>query len=91
MRHFNVKLFCGCALLLLNSGCTMIQHGDDPNYTYCKTLENKIFFNSNTTTYSTNPVSTYSQTAASETNEDQQKASEAYERLNCSRYQALKF
>ena len=69
----------------------MLQHGDDTNYTYCKTLENKILFNNNSTTYSTNPVSTYSQTAAANTGEDQEKSREAYERLGCSRYQAIKF
>lgn len=90
MRAILLNGFCYCLILLLSS-CTMLQHGDDTNYTYCKTLENKILFNSNSTTYSTNPVSTYSQTAAANTGEDQQKSREAYERLNCARYQAIKF
>ena len=69
----------------------MLKHGDDPNYTYCKTLENKILFSSNSTTYSTNPVSTYAQTAASENQEDKVKSQEAYDRLDCQRYQSLNF
>ncbi len=91
MSSLHLKCLGTCLISLFISACTMLQHGDDPNYTYCKTLENKILFNNNSTTYSTNPISTYSQTAASYTDEDQEKASQAYERLHCSRYQAIKF
>ncbi len=91
LRQFNLKLLFCCSLFLLNTGCTMLKHGDDPNYTYCKTLENKILFSSNSTLFSTNPSSTYSQTAATENEEEKQRAQDAYDKLNCSRYQALNF
>jgi len=85
------KMWTICCVLLLNNGCTMLQHGDKPNYTYCKTLENQILFGNNSTLFSTNPSSTYSQTAATAGDEDKQRAREAYDKMDCSRYQALNF
>lgn len=91
MRQFKIKLLCSCSALLLSTSCTMMKHGDDPNYTYCKTLENKILFSNNSTLFSTNPSSTYSQTAATENEEEKKRARDAYDKLNCNRYQALNF
>jgi len=91
MQRFKLKLALCLSILSIGTGCTMLQHGDDPNYTYCKTLENKILFHNNSTTFSTNPVSTYSQTAALEDSEDVERSQMSYDRLNCARYEAIKF
>ncbi len=89
MQADKLKLLLLSPLLLLNA-CTMFQHGDDPNYTLCKTLENKINFSDNSTVVSTNPTSTFSQTAA-QVNVEQRRLQATYDHLGCSKYQMLKF
>lgn len=85
-----LKLLTLCPLLFLLNACTMLQHGDDPNYTMCKTLQNKITFSDNSSLVSTNPTSTFSQTAV-QVNVEQKRLQATYDHLNCSKYQWLKF
>ena len=92
MKPSQWKLLFLFSLLSLIHACTMLRHGDDPNYTLCKTIENKLVFQDNSTLFSTNPTSTYSQTAVEYGNDDQKlRLQKTYDRLGCSRYEAIKF
>lgn len=66
---------------LLITSCAMFEHGDDPNYTLCKSLEGKIQFGGNTS---------YSPEAQS-ADVDKRRLQATYDKLNCSKYQWLKF
>lgn len=84
-----VILLAGLASL---SGCSALQHGGEPNYTLCKTIEGKLNFKDNSTLLSTNPTSTYSQTASGNaTQEEKVRLQATYEKLACYRYESMKF
>jgi len=61
--------------------CSLLQHGNDPNYSLCKTLEGKIQFNGNTS---------YAPEAES-ADVDKRRLQATYDKMNCSQYQSLKW
>ncbi|HSW71693.1 MAG TPA: hypothetical protein VLH77_06965 [Gammaproteobacteria bacterium] len=82
MRPSRVLCLSSLFVFILISGCTLLQHGDDPNYTLCKNLQGKIQFGSNTTTY---------MPGADRTDVEKHRLEATYDKLNCSQYQWLKF
>jgi len=91
MQTFKLKHLFFLYLIAQLQSCTMLQHGDDPNYTLCKTLENKLVFRDNSTLFSTNPTSTYEQTAAEADDEERDRIQATYDKMDCQRYQAFRF
>ena len=66
---------------ILLSSCGVLQHSDDQNYSICKTIQSRIQF-AGTTNY----------TPEREGYESERRRLQAtYEKLDCSKYQTLKF
>ena len=80
MRSFGIKGLVPLIASFLISGCSMFQHGDDPNYTLCKNIEGKIQFGSNTGYGPSETVGV-----------EKRRLQTTYNKLNCSQYQWLKF
>jgi len=82
MQLFRVMWLFFLTAFFLPYGCTLVQHGDDPNYTVCKNLQGRIQFGSNTTTY---------MPGADRNDVEKRRLQATYDKLNCSQYQWLKF
>lgn len=80
MRSFGIKGLVPMIVSLLINSCTLVQHGDDPNYTLCKNMEGKIQFGSNTGYKPSKTVDV-----------EKRRLQATYNKLNCSQYQWLKF
>lgn len=68
------------AAFLLNA-CTVLKYSKDPNYSLCKQLEGQIQFGDNTS-YLPEAQSAHA---------DKRRLQATYHKLNCSKYQLLKF
>jgi hypothetical protein len=80
MRTLRNALFLLIFAQTLTS-CMMFRHGDDQNYTLCKSLQGQIQFSGNTS---------YRPTAEDQ-DVDKQRLKETYDKLDCQRYQWFRF
>lgn len=81
MSQLRIMLLLPLFIFSSLTSCAMFEHGDDPNYTLCKSLEGKIQFGGNTS---------YAPEAQS-ADADKRRLQATYNKLNCSKYQWLKF
>ena len=81
MHKLRLLPFIPLLASFLVSGCALFQHGDDKNYTLCKSLQGQIQFGGNTT----------DAREAESAEVDKGRLQAAYEKLNCSQYQWFNF
>ena len=81
MQHLKEFRLALLFVLFLITSCTTFKHGDDPNYTLCQNLGGQIQFGGNTS---------YAPEAQS-AGVDKRRLQAAYDKMNCSQYQWLRF